>query len=86
MLSLMVMLQDLLIMYQRHRSNPCHVVGCVRCPQTVKVSHWDAGLCACNNMNKRLHKTPATCSLALNLAWNTTEVSHGEGYDKNGTL
>ena len=38
MLSLMVMLQDLLIMYQRHRSNPCHVVGVVRCPQTVKVS------------------------------------------------
>lgn len=38
MLSLMVMLQDLLIMYRRHRSNPCHVVGVVRCPQTVKVS------------------------------------------------
>lgn len=40
MLSLMVMLQDLLIMYRRHRSNPCHVVGVVRCPQTVKVANY----------------------------------------------
>ena len=41
------MIQDLLIAADRPRSHPVHVVGVVRCPQTVKVANYmvrDLGL------------------------------------------
>ena len=40
MLSSMIMIQDLLIQAQRPISSPAHVVGVVRCPQTVKVANY----------------------------------------------
>ena len=40
MLSSIIMIQDLLIEGQRPRSSPVHVVGVVRCPQTVKVANY----------------------------------------------
>ena len=68
MLSLMVMLQDILIMYRRHRSNPCHVVGVVRCPQTVKVRPLSACWPFVHAM-RWYYDCQHTCTLALNLAW-----------------
>lgn len=40
MLSSIIMIQDLLIESKRPRSSPVHVVGVVRCPQTVKVANY----------------------------------------------
>ena len=40
MLSSMIMIQDLLIQAQRPQSSPVHVVGVVRCPETVKVANY----------------------------------------------
>ncbi|DBB14997.1 hypothetical protein WJX82_007629 [Trebouxia sp. C0006] len=40
LLSSIIMVQDLLIESQRPRSHPVHVVGVVRCPQTVKVANY----------------------------------------------
>ena len=40
MLSSIIMIQDLLIEAQRPPSSPVHVVGVVRCPQTVKVANY----------------------------------------------
>lgn len=40
MLSSIIMVQDLLIESQRPRSRPVHVVGVVRCQQTVKVANY----------------------------------------------
>ena len=40
MLSSIIMVQDLLIESQRPQSHPVHVVGVVRCPETVKVANY----------------------------------------------
>ena len=40
LLSSIIMVQDLLIESQRPRSHPVHVVGVVRCPETVKVANY----------------------------------------------
>ncbi|KAL3158654.1 hypothetical protein ABBQ32_011397 [Trebouxia sp. C0010 RCD-2024] len=40
MLSSIIMIQDLLIESERPRSSPVHVLGVVRCPQTVKVANY----------------------------------------------
>lgn len=40
MLSSVIMIQDLLIESKRPQSSPVHVVGVVRCPQTVKVANY----------------------------------------------
>ena len=40
LLSSIIMVQDLLIESHRPQSHPVHVVGVVRCPQTVKVANY----------------------------------------------
>ena len=40
LLSSTIMVQDLLIESQRPPSDPVHVVGVVRCPETVKVANY----------------------------------------------